>query len=279
MSTIISSARLLAGCILSGLACTALSVEVAAQQKVSSPDFSSNQVAWFGIGGEYVEVPGGPRIVANDPAHPYVPNGAGAQPTYRIADLTNPNLKPWVKEVMKKDNAEVLAGKIAYTARSSCKPAGVPGFMSFGMFQPIFFIQSHKQISIIFSGDQQVRRVYLDVPHSVNPKPSWYGESVGHYEDDTLVVDTIGLNTNTFVDNYRTPHSEKLHVVERWKMTDDGKMLEVTFRVEDPDTFYEPWSAMRRYRRVQQPMHEEVCAENNQHLFDYHIPIANKPDF
>ena len=93
------------------------------------------------------------------------------------------------------------------------------------------------------------------------------------------MVDTIGLNTNTFVDNYRTPHSEKLHVVERWKMTDDGKMLEVTFRVEDADTFYEPWSAMRRYRRVQQPMHEEVCAENNQHLFDYHIPIANKPDF
>jgi hypothetical protein len=93
------------------------------------------------------------------------------------------------------------------------------------------------------------------------------------------VVDTIGLNDKTFVDNYRTPHTEKLHVVERWKMVDDGKMLEVSFRVEDTDTFYEPWSAMRRYRRVQQPMREEVCAENNQHLFDYHIPVAHKPDF
>jgi hypothetical protein len=279
MSTFALRERFLAGGVLTGLVCAALTVEVAAQQKASPPDFSSNQVAWFGIGGDFVGVPGGPPIVANDPAHPYVPNNTGAQPTYRIADLTNPNLKPWVKEVMKKDNAEVLAGKIGYTARSSCWPAGVPGFMSFGMFQPIFFVQSAKQVLIIFSGDQQVRRVYLEVPHSANPKPSWYGESVGHYEGDTLVIDTIGLNNKTFVDNYRTPHTEKLHVVERWKMVDDGKMLEVSFRVADPDTFYEPWSAMRRYRRVQQPMREEVCAENNQHLFDYHIPVAHKPDF
>jgi hypothetical protein len=57
-----------------------------------------------------------------------------------------------------------------------------------------------------------------------NPKPSWYGESVGHYEGDTLVVDTIALNDKTFVDNYRTPHTDKLHVMERWKLTDGGKV-------------------------------------------------------
>jgi hypothetical protein len=124
-----------------------------------------------------------------------------------------------------------------------------------------------------------VRHVYLDVPHSENPKPSWYGESVGHYEGDTLVVDTIGQNTKTFVDNYRTPHTERLHVVERWKLIDGGHTLEVEIRVDDPDTFYEPWSAIQRFRRVQQAMMEEVCAENNQHLFEYHIPVANKPDF
>ena len=104
---------------------------------------------------------------------------------------------------------------------------------------------------MIYSGDQQVRRIYLDVPHSANPKPSWYGESVGHYEGDTLVVDTIGLNDKTFVDNYRTPHTEKLHVVERWRLIDGGKTLEVNVTVEDPDTFNEPWSAIQRYRRVQ----------------------------
>jgi hypothetical protein len=61
---------------------------------------------------------------------------------------------------------------------------------------------------MIWQMDQQMRHVYLNVPHSANPKPSWYGESVGHYEGDTLVVDTIGQNTRTFIDNFRTPHSE-----------------------------------------------------------------------
>jgi len=67
--------------------------------------------------------------------------------------------------------------------------------------------------------------------------------------------------------------------VERWKMIDGGQAMQTTFTVEDPDTFYEPWSGMRRFRRVQGQMQEEACAENNQHLFEYHIPIADKPDF
>jgi hypothetical protein len=132
---------------------------------------------------------------------------------------------------------------------------------------------------MIFAGDAQVRRVSLDVPHSEHPKTSWYGESVGHYDGDTLVVETIGQSTKSFVDNYRTPHTEKLHVIERWKLIDDGKTLEVNIRVTDPDTFYEPWSAIQRFRRVQQQMREEACAENNRHLFDYQMPVAAKPDF
>jgi len=132
---------------------------------------------------------------------------------------------------------------------------------------------------MIFSGDQQVRRIYMDVPHSENPRPSWYGESVGHYEGDALVIDTIAQNNKTVVDPYRTPHTEKLHVEERWRLVDDGKMVEVTFTVEDPDAFYQPWAGKRRYRRVLEQMVEDVCAENNQHLFDYHTPIADKPDF
>jgi len=67
--------------------------------------------------------------------------------------------------------------------------------------------------------------------------------------------------------------------VERWKLIDDGRMMEVNTWVEDPDTFYKPWSAIRRYQRVQEPMFEEVCAENNTPLFDYHIPVSAKPDF
>jgi hypothetical protein len=282
MFTFTSTGRPLVGGVLTVFVCTVLTTAIVAQQNLSPPDFSSNQVGWVGVGGGgpgFAPVPGHLPPVANDPAHPFVPNGTSAQPTYRIADLSNPNLKPWVKERMKKDNDEVLAGKIAFTARSSCRPAGVPGFMAYGGANPVFFVQTPKEVWMIYSGNQEVRRIYLDVPHSENPKPSWYGESVGHYEGDTLVIDTIGMNDKTVVDPYRTPHTEKLHVVERWKMIEGGTAMEASFTVDDPDTFYEPWSAMRRYRRVKQEMLEEVCAENNTHLFDYHIPAADKPDF
>jgi hypothetical protein len=274
--------KLLAGGLLAGLVGVAAITPALAQQQ-EPPDFSWNQtIGWIGVGGGgpgFTAVPGRLAPLTQDPAHPFVPNGVGKQPTYRIADLTNPNLKPWVKERMKKDNDEVLAGKIAFTARSSCQPAGVPGFMAYGGANPFYFVQTPKEVLLIFSGDAQVRHVYMDVSHSANPKPSWYGESVGHYEGDTLVIDTIGLNDKTMVDPYRTPHTEKLHVMERWRMVDGGKAMEMTFTVEDPDTFYEPWSGKRMYRRAEQELIEEVCAENNQHLFDYHIPVANKPDF
>ena len=259
---------------------TLLATQLASAQQKEIPDFSSNGVGWQNTGlerGNFLPVPGQVPPVANDSAHPYTPNGAG-QPTYRIADLSNPNLKPWVKEAMKKDNDEVLAGKIAFTASSSCMPAGVPGFMAYGGATPLYFIQTPKEVWLIFTMDHQVRRVYMDVPHSGNPRPSWYGESVGHYEGDTLVIDTIGQNEKSFVDNFRTPHTEKLHVVERWQKINDGKALQVTFRVEDADAFYQPWSGRKIYRRVEAAMAENICAENNQQ-FDYHMPVASRPDF
>jgi hypothetical protein len=280
MSLFTMRERLLAGSIVAAVMAAAPIAPAAAQQKAGPPDFSANNVGWIGLngGGPFFEpVPGRIPPVTQDPTHPFTPNGVGKQPTYRIADLTNPNLKPWVKEVMKKDNDEVLAGKVAFTTGSSCMPSGVPGFMGNGGPNPTYFLQTANEVWIIHG--EQVRRVYMNVPHSANSKPSWYGESVGHYEGDTLVVDTIGQNDKLPVDVYRTPHTEKLHVVERWRMTDDGKMLEATFTVDDPNTYYQPWTGMRRYRRAPLEISENVCAENNQHLFDYHIPIANKPDF
>jgi hypothetical protein len=252
----------------------------AAQQGATAPIFSWDlTVGWIGMG-DFQPVPGRVPPITNDPKYPFVPNGAGRQPTYHIADLTNPNLKPWVKEVMRKDNEEVIAGKIAFTPSQSCLPAGIPNFLALGGNQnPYWFLQTPKEAWIMRSADSQVRRIYLDMPHSPNPKPSWYGESVGHYEGDTLVVDTIGLSTKTFVDNYRTPHTEKLHVVERWRMVNDRQALEAMVTVEDPDTYYEPWSGMRRYRRVTQQYVEDICAENNQHMFDYKIPVADRSDF
>ena len=258
----------------------ALFTQSAAAQTISIPDFSSGQVAWQqGNGGELNAVPGVPGPMADDPAYPFVPNGRGKQPTFRIADLTTPNLKQWAKDIMKKDNDEVIAGKIAYTPGSSCKPAGTPALMLGG--GPFFFVQTSKEVTLISEGDHQVRHIYMDVPHSANVKPSWYGESVGHYEGETLVIDTIGQSTKTFVDNYRTPHTEKLHVVERWRLVNEGKNIEVHITVDDPDTYNQPWQARRQFRRVQATLQEEACAENNLNfgLFDYHIPEAKTPDF
>ena len=92
------------------------------------------------------------------------------------------------------------------------------------------------------------------------------------------MIDTIGLNRKTFVDGYRTPHSESLHVVERWTLIDGGKGMEVKIAVEDPETYFQPYQATLRYRKTQQPIQEAVCAENNQQ-FDYHMPTAARPDF
>jgi len=254
----------------------AISNEAVAQGR--APDFSSNRAGWVATSNDFIPTGEARKPVTFDPAYPYVPNNTGKQATYRIADLTDPNLKPWARERMRKENEAVLAGKIAYTPRSSCMPAGVPAFMLF-IVEPVFFLQAPKEVAIIYSGDAQVRHIYLDQAHSARVKPSWYGESVGHYDGDALVIDTVAFNEKTYVDNYRTPHTGKLRLAERWHLIEDGKRLEVKFTVDDPDTFVEPWAGIQRYRRVQDTMTEQVCAENNADFHDYHIPIAAKPDF
>ena len=264
-----------------GTAHLTLLSEVAAE--TPSPNFmGSNRGGWATNAGDFRPVPGEPRPTWNDPAHPRISNAeserTGKQPTERISDLTNPNIKPWALEQMRKDNQEVLAGKKAYMARAACMPGGVPNVLTFPI-DPMYFIQTPKTVKIIFSGVMEIRHIYLDVQHSPNLKPSWYGKSVGHYEGDTLVIDTIGLNGKSFLDGYRTPHTRKLHVIERWKLVEDGKRLEVTVWVDDPDTFYAPWSGTMLYNRMDEPMEEIVCAENNLNLFDYDMPVAQRPDF
>jgi hypothetical protein len=281
MFSFTSEERLFAGSVLMAAMAMASITPAVAQQKAAPPDFSSSNAGWLTFNVDFSVVPGATGPLRSDPTHPRISNAeaarTGKQPTYFVADLANAGiLKPWVVERMKKDNDEVLAGKIAFTPHSFCMPAGVPGYHLYG-FQPLYFVQGPKEVVMIYSNDQQVRHVYLDVPHSENPAPSWYGESVGHYEGDTLVVDTIGLNDKTFVDNFRTPHTEKLHVVERFGMIDGGKAMRVDITFEDPDAFNAPWSVTQRYDRVQRPMDELVCAENNEQFFK--IPVADTPDF
>ena len=248
-----------------------------------APDAATAWVPDRPTGDDFLPPTSGPGPVMSAKGHPYVPNGRGQQPTYRVADLTNPILQPWAIERMRKANDAVLAGKVPFITRERCWPAGVPGFTVYTRVQPIYFLQSSKQVVIINELNAQVRHIYLDVPHSAHVPPSWYGESVGHYEGDELLIDTIGLNDKTFVDNYRTPHTDRIHVVERFKMIDGGKTLQAIVTVDDPGAFNMPWTAMQRWRRLSdRPITETMCAENNFDFFGYEvapIPQADKPDF
>src|ERR1700694_4674288 len=127
-------------------------------------------------GDDYLPPESGPRPVTFDKAHPFTPNGQG-QPTYRVADLTNPILKPWAVEQMRKANDDVLRGKVPYIARERCWPAGVPAFVLEAPFNITVFIETPKEVLIVHQQDQQMRHVYMNVPHRAHPKPSWSGES------------------------------------------------------------------------------------------------------
>jgi hypothetical protein len=255
---------------------------VSAQNGPAPPNFSSMANGWLAMGTDFKEVPGTPAIVTNDDAHPHVGNGGGRQSSFRFADLDNPNLTDFAKQSLKKTNDEVLRGKAVFSREARCWPTGVPTY-DLNQAQPVYFVQTPKEVVMIWQMDHQVRHIYLDVPHSKTPKPSWYGESVGHYEGDTLVVDTIGQNTQTYVDNYRTPHSEKLHVTERFHLTNGGKNLQAEISLEDPATFKQPIKMVQTWRQVSQgPMSESSCAESGPGFFDFDvepIPTANRPDF
>lgn len=248
-----------------------------------APDSTTAWVADRLTGDDFLPPPSGPGPVMSGKDHPYVPNGQGRQPTYRVADLTNPILKAWAIEQMRRANDEVLAGKVPFIARERCWPGGMPGFLVDARIVPVYFLERPGELLMVIQQDSMTRHIYLNVPHSANPPPSWYGESVGHYEGDTLVVDTIGLNDRTFVDNYRTPHTAQIHVVERFRLVDDGKVLEVLVTVDDPGAFNMPWSAIQRYRRVKRaPIEEQRCAENNNNYLNESvrpIPTADTPDF
>src|SRR5438105_4536260 len=111
------------------------------------------------------------------------------------------------------------------------------------------------------------------------------GESVGRYEGDELVIDTIGLSDKTFLDFYHTPHTEKLHVVERYKLLDGGKRMQGIAEIEDPGAFTANWKAMHYYIRHNTPISESesICAENNSanyfHEDQWPIPQSDAPDF
>jgi hypothetical protein len=225
-----------------------------------------------------------------------------------VGDYNNPILKPEAADIVKRHGEISLTGIGYPTPRNQCWPGGVPfEFYNIGMEM----LQQPDTITILYSNDREVRRVRMNQSHPEHVTPSWYGDSVGHYEGHTLVIDTVGIKMGPYamVDWYGTPRTSSLHVVERYRLLnyadakeglardakenfqvgagapdrDDGsKYLQLLFTVEDEGVFTTPWSATITYRSEQDEWMEAVCAENPYKYgteADAAVPTAAKPDF
>jgi hypothetical protein len=226
-----------------------------------------------------------------------------------VGDYTNPILKPQAAEVVKKHGEISLAGVTYPTPANQCWPQPLPYiFWSFGLLM----LQQPDRIVMLYGNpDHEIRWVRLNQSHPAQVTPSWYGDSVGHYEGDTLVIDTVGIKTGrpfAMADAYGTPYTQAMHVVERYRLLDyeaakaglerdtkenqhaavdinrnyRGKHLQLEFTVEDEGVFTMPWSATITYGRGSGEWDEQVCAENRHEYYynkDSEVPTADKPDF
>jgi hypothetical protein len=225
-------------------------------------------------------------------------------------DYTNPILKPEAAAAVKQFGELSFSGKVMPDLHNSCWPEPPPYVMAlhFG----VLIVQQHDEITFVYLLRNTVRHVRLNASHPEHLTPSWQGDSVGWYEGDTLVIDTIGIRVAPFstVDPFGTPHSEALHVVERYRLIDGEaaaeaqqkhgainrpnppygrgvidpdtakKGLQVEFTVEDPGVFTTPWSGQVTYRRLIGDWPESVCAEHPQYLgTKAAIPTAQIADF
>jgi hypothetical protein len=273
-----------AGCIAAAGNVLALAVALPVRADSAVPDFN-------GVYG---------RDAHNYPK-PYMTRGAARNAT--ITDgYNNPILKPWVVELLRRDDMVEKSGHPTITAHSTCYPEGVP--YVFGGTQ-IQILQTPSEITTIFGDPGQLRTIYMNRPHSKHVEPGWYGESVGHFEGDTLVVDTIGIGVHTEAGSmgfFGTPHASALHLIERYRflrpnekstaprpkndsfdadaVIKDGKILRLTFTVEDPGAYKKPWSVTLDYLPLSSRIREYVCAENvrDKDLAPM-LPAADIPDF
>jgi hypothetical protein len=280
----------------------------AAPSAPSIPDFSG---VWAHPYFPGFEPPAsGPGPVVNKSRRPR--DGVGNANQF-VGDYTNPILKPQAAEVVRKHGEISLAGGTYPTPSNQCWPSGVPYiFFQHGMQM----VQLPEKIIFLYLRNHEFRQVRLNEPHQADVTPSWYGDSVGHYEGNTLVVDTIGVKMGPFamVDMYGTPFSPALHVVERYRLLDyadakgaierngkenirfgpgvqslefdpdyRGKHLQLQFTVDDEGTFTRPWTATITYSLPLGSWEEHVCAESRLGYFstgsEAAVPTATKPDF
>lgn len=163
-------------------------------------------------------------------------------------------------------------------SRRNCVPDGVPRILSSPY--PFQILQTPGQVSIAYEINRVLRRIFLDTPQAAPELlefvPYYSGYSVGHWEGDTLVIETAGFNDKTFLDNSGTPHSNRLQTVERVRRLDD-KTLEIAVTITDPAIFSEPWNARFVYDlHPEVRLMDYVCGEPHRDIS--HISGVNVPN-
>jgi hypothetical protein len=178
-------------------------------------------------------------------------------------------MTPWAKK--KFDDARPSEGPKGVTIKElndpfyACYPPGVPRIYLHPFAMEI--VQTPKEVVQLFEYDHLVRHIYIDGrPHPDDPDPTWMGNSIGHWEGDTLVVDGIGFNDKSWIDRVGHPHSEKLHVIERWRRV-SPTTAQVDFTLEDPVAYTKP--IKKQFVFLLQPkweILEHVCIDNAEFL-------------
>jgi Carboxypeptidase regulatory-like domain len=163
------------------------------------------------------------------------PDFTGVWYAQRTVDPGKPEPLPWAEKLL----AERAANNSKDAPGARCLTRGITAA---GALFPYEIVQTPARLVMIFEDDiPSHRTVYLDGrQHPKDPNPDWMGHSIGHWEADTLVVDTVGFNDKTWLDPQGHPHTEKMHVTERIRRPDLGH-LEIEFRIEDPGAYAKPW--------------------------------------
>ncbi len=176
-------------------------------------------------------------------------------------------MTPWAMEQFKaaRSGKQNAALKVATSndPRLKCDPAGVPRV--YFSARPMEFIQTTNRVFVFYEEDHNWRQIWTDgraIPK--DPDPTYMGYSVGKWEGDTLVVDTVGSNDKTWLDSLGHPHSEALHVVERIKRVDHDT-LQIAFTLEDPKAYTKPWTTASRTFKLKPSydLTEEFCVPDD----------------
>jgi hypothetical protein len=168
---------------------------------------------------------------------------------------------------MQQRQKDAEAGHPYAFSKSRCLPAGTPGSMFPPAALPIQILETPGQITVLFEEFNQFRIIKMNQKHNPDPDPGYFGDSVGHWEGDTLVVDTIGISDKTSLGGGGVPHSEALHVVERIRHT--GKdTIEDQVTMEDPKAFVGVWKMNNTLKRVPGAHLAEYFCDNDRNTPD-----------